>query len=227
MATLEVPLFPLGIVLFPGAPQLLHIFEPRYRQMLADCLEGDQPFGVSFVQATEGQDPVPDPGAVGCLATVRESRLLPDGRSNILAVGGERYVLTALLESDLPYRMARIETFDDEDLAAPQLEELASRARAEFSRFIAGMQALTDRPQEGVPLEAAPQAVSFQIAAVMDLDPQVKQELLELRSTHERLQRLLRMFRPLNNELAQRVTVHRRARGNGKGGQAHDIVKGE
>jgi len=225
MATLEVPLFPLGIVLFPGAPQLLHIFEPRYRQMLADCLESDQPFGVSYVTADGDDDPSPDPGNIGCLATVRESRLLADGRSNILAVGSDRYVLRAYVPTELPYRMARVETFDDDDLTAPQLEELATRARTAFSQFIAGMQALTDRPQESVPLESAPQAVSFQIAAVMDLEPALKQELLELRSTHARLERLLRVFRPLNEELARRVTVHRRARGNGRGGHASDVVK--
>lgn len=227
MATLEVPLFPLGVVMFPGAPQLLHIFEPRYRQMLADCLETEQPFGISYVQAREGEDPAPEVGEVGCLATVRESRLLADGRSNILAVGGDRYVLSAWVPTDLPYRVARVETFDDDDLTAPQLDELATEVRAQFSRFITGMQSLTDRPHEPVPLETTPQAVSFQVAAVMDLEPELKQELLGLRSTHARLARLLRVFRPLNDELAKRVTVHRRARGNGKGGDVRDVVKGE
>jgi Lon protease-like protein len=158
---------------------------------------------------------------------VRESRLLADGRSNILAVGGDRYVLSAWVETDLPYRVARVETFDDDDLTAPQLDELATEVRTQFSRFITGMQSLTDRPHEPVPLETAPQAVSFQVAAVMDLEPELKQELLGLRSTHARLARLLRVFRPLNDELAKRVTVHRRARGNGKGGHVRDVVKGE
>ena len=227
MATLEVPLFPLGIVLFPGTPQLLHIFEPRYRQMLADCLEADAPFGLSFVKPAEGQDPAPPPGTVGCLARVHESRLMPDGRSNILTVGGDRYVLQSYLDTDLPYRMALVETFDDDDLATPQLDELAALARAQFTKFVAGMQTLSDRPQETVTLESAPQAVSFQIAAALDLEGEVKQELLALRSTQDRLQRLLRVFRPLNEELGRRVAVHRRARGNGKGGHHRNVLTGE
>jgi Lon protease-like protein len=224
----EIALFPLpNVVLFPRVRAPLHIFEPRYRQMLADCLEADAPFGLSFVKSAEHQDPAPEPGAVGCLAMVRESRLLPDGRSNILTVGGDRYVLQSYVDTELPYRMALVETFDDEDLNTPQLDELAAQARAQFAKFVAGMQTLSDRPQESVPLESSAQAVSFQIAAALDLEGEVKQELLMLRSTQERLLRLLRVFRPLNEELGQRVAVHRRARGNGKGGQHRDVLTGE
>jgi Lon protease-like protein len=158
---------------------------------------------------------------------VRESRLLPDGRSNILTVGGDRYVLRSYVDSELPYRVALVETFDDEDLNTPQLDELASEARVHFAKFVAGMQALSDRPQEAVPLETSAQAVSFQIAAALDLEAEVKQELLALRSTQERLVRLLRVFRTLNEELAQRVAVHRRARGNGKGGHHRDVLTGQ
>jgi Lon protease-like protein len=226
MATLEVPLFPLGVVLFPGTPQLLHIFEPRYRQMLADCLEGDRRFGLSFAKADPGTDPQPQPGDVGCMASVRESRLLADGRSNILAVGEERYILREYLDRDVPYRVAVVETFDDDDLAAPQVEELATQARAQFLRFVAGMHALTDHPTQAIQLEGPPQATSFQIAATLELEAEIKQELLALRSTHERLQRLLRLLRPLNEELGKRVSVHTRARGNGKGGPTRDVVTG-
>jgi Lon protease-like protein len=226
MATLQVPLFPLGVVLFPGTPQLLHIFEPRYRQMLADCLAGDRRFGLSFVKAGDGTDPQPAPGDVGCVASVRESRMLADGRSNILAVGEERYVLRRYLQTDVPYRMALVETFDDDDLAAPQVEELAGDARAQFARFMAGMHVLSDRPAPSVQLAGSPQAMSFQIAASLELEGEVKQELLELRSTNDRLRRLLRLLRTLNQELARRVSVHTRARGNGKGGPTRDLVTG-
>jgi len=226
MATLEVPLFPLGVVLFPGTPQLLHIFEPRYRQMLADCLEGDRRFGLSFVKPGTGNDPEPRPGDVGCLASVRESRLLPDGRSNILAVGEERYVLREYHRSDVPYRIAAVDTFDDDDLAAPQIDELAAQARAQFARFVSGMRTLSDGPAQALQLDGTPQATSFLIAATLELEVEVKQELLVLRSTHERLQRLLRLLRSLNEELGKRVSVHTRARGNGKGGPTRDVVTG-
>jgi Lon protease-like protein len=226
MATLEVPLFPLGVVLFPGTPQLLHIFEPRYRQMLADCLEGDRRFGLSFVKTEGAVDPEPEPGRVGCVALVRESRMLADGRSNILAVGEERYVLREYVRSRVPYRVAIVETFDDDDLAAPQVDELGAQARAQFAKFISGMHLLSDRPAPPIPLEGSPQAMSFQIAAALELEGEVKQELLELRSTNDRLRRLLRLLRTLNEELGRRVSVHTRARGNGKGGPTRDVVTG-
>lgn len=227
MATLEIPLFPLGVVLFPGTPQLLHIFEPRYRQMLADCLEGDRRFGLSFVRPEAGTDPEPRPGDVGCLAAVHESRMLADGRSNILALGEERYVLREYLRTDLPYRMAVVETFDDDDLTAPQIDEAAVQARAQFARFVAGMQTLSDGPAQSIPLDATPQTLSFQIAATLELEVDVKQEMLVLTSTHERLRRLVRLLRPLNDELERRVAVHTRARGNGKGGPTQDVVTGQ
>lgn len=227
MATLEIPLFPLGVVLFPGTPQLLHIFEPRYRQMLADCLEGDRRFGLSFVKTEGASDPEPQPGDVGCLALVHETRMLADGRSNILAVGEERYILREYLRSEVPYRMARVETFDDDDLAAPQIDELGTQARAEFTRFVEGMHALSDRPGPPVQLEGSPQAMSFTIAATLELEAELKQELLELRSTNDRLRRLLRVLRTLNEELGKRVSVHARARGNGKGGPTQDVATGE
>jgi Lon protease-like protein len=160
------------------------------------------------------------------MASVRESRLLADGRSNILAVGEERYVLREYLERDVPYRVAMVETFDDDDLAAPQVEELATQARAQFAKFVAGMHALSDHPAQGIQLDGPPQATSFQIAATLELETEIKQELLALRSTHERLQRLLRLLRPLNEELGKRVSVHARARGNGKGGPTRDVVTG-
>jgi Lon protease-like protein len=227
MPTLELPVFPLDIVLFPGTPQLLHIFEPRYRQMLADCLEGNRQFGISYVKPDESADDrTPAPGDIGCCAVIRESRLLPDGRSNILVVGAERYVLQALLPTGLPYLVGRVETIEDEDADTPQLDELAAQVRSHFTKFVSGMQTLSDRSPVTLPLDDSPVAISFQVAGALELDAEVKQDLLQGRSTLQRLETLLRMLRPLNDELDQRVTVHRRARGNGRGGKARDVVTG-
>jgi len=228
MSSLELPIFPLGVVLFPGTPQLLHIFEPRYRQMLADCLESSRPFGISYVKSGDGEDPTPSPGAVGCSAVVRQSRLLPDGRSNILAEGEQRYVLQQYVETDLPYRVARVEPFDDDDDAdAPQNVEAATELRTQFARFAAGMETLNDRAAGQPSLARDAKQLSFQVSAALEVDPDVKVELLGLRSTLRRLSHLNRILRPLNEELVRRVEVHVRARTNGRGGATRDIVKGQ
>jgi Lon protease-like protein len=227
MPSLELPIFPLGIVLFPGAPQLLHIFEPRYRQMLADCLEGGRRFGVSYVRTSAEADPAPEPGAVGCSAVVRESRLLPDGRSNILTVGESRYVLLEYVPTDLPYRVARVEPFDDEDADEPEEEAAAVELRNQFARFASGMQALSGRGAEPLELARDPKLLSFQVSAALEVGAEVKLELLALRSTLRRLTHLNRILRPLNEELGRRVEVHGRARTNGRGGATQDIVKGQ
>jgi Lon protease-like protein len=224
MAPLDLPIFPLGIVLFPGTPQLLHIFEPRYRQMLADCLEGDRRFGVAYVRA--GETGQPAPGAVGCSALVRETRLLPDGRSHVLAEGDQRFVLREYLTTDLPYLMARVEPFDDDDGDAPQLAEAAGDARALFARFAHGLQTLSDRNADQLDLARDPRQLSFQIASALEVDADIKVELLGLRSTLRRLNTLSRILRPLNAQLVERVDVHVRSRGNGRGGAIRDIVKG-
>ena len=89
----ELPIFPLPLVLFPGGSQPLHIFEPRYRQMLADCLAGDRRFGIAYVAAPAANiiDTVPSPGDVGCVAVILSSQQLPDGRANIITKGEMRF----------------------------------------------------------------------------------------------------------------------------------------
>ena len=87
----ELPIFPLPVVLFPGMPMPLHIFEPRYRKMLADIRASDNLFGLSYFDSGTSDKDVPPAGHIGCVAEVTETQALPDGRSNVLAVGVVRY----------------------------------------------------------------------------------------------------------------------------------------
>ena len=107
----RLPIFPLSVALFPGNPLPLHIFEPQYRRMLADCLAADRRFGIT--PTSQDPDP-PEPGAVGCVAEVRVNQELPDGRSNIVVVGGSRFVLSHLLDESLPYLVGLVQAFEDD-----------------------------------------------------------------------------------------------------------------
>src|SRR2546429_718879 len=105
----ELPIFPLPIVLFPGAPQPLHIFEPRYRQLLQDCLAGDRRFGIAYVapHPTPRARPLPSPRDLGCVALIPSKQTLPHGRSKIPTVGGRRFVMRSLISSTPPYPVSQ------------------------------------------------------------------------------------------------------------------------
>ena len=102
-----LPLFPLPLVLFPGVHLPLHIFEPRYRRMLADCMAGDRNFGVIFRPEGVREQEIPA-GQVGCVAHVERAEMLPDGRANILVVGTARFALEGFEPTALPYSVGRV-----------------------------------------------------------------------------------------------------------------------
>ena len=226
MPILELPIFPLPLVLFPGASQLLHIFEPRYREMLADCMKGDQRFGISWVDPQGKEDPAPDPGSVGCVAEVRASTALADGRSNILTVGEERYTLLSYLDRQTPYRVGRVETFADHPESHLDTAELTAKVSHEFRAFAAAMSALTDSMSNAPEMAEDPMALSFQVAAALEIEGKLKQELLITRSTRQRLEMLHGILRSVVADLGPRAEVHVRARKNGKGGANASIVQG-
>src|SRR5215207_10963538 len=148
----RLPIFPLQAVLFPGTPLPLHIFEPRYKRMLADCLAADRRFGITPV-TKEGL--LPEVGAVGCIAEVRVNHELPAGRSNIVVLGGSRFVLSQLLEESLPYVVALVQTFDDDPATDPPAEDTSALRRL-FLEYFAGLRQLNDiEPEEPTLAEEA------------------------------------------------------------------------
>jgi ATP-dependent Lon protease len=209
----RLPLFPLPVVLFPGTLLPLHIFEPRYRRMLADCLQGDRRFGITA--ATEGGAP-PQPGAVGCAAEIRLNEELPDGQSNIVVAGGERFVVSRLLEEGTPYALGLVQPFDDEPGTAPD-EERTARLRELFARYAGLVHELGDAAPREAELPEDALALSFHAAAGVDVDTAIKQRLLAERSTVRRVEVLLMVLPSLTAAVERALVVHRRARGNGRG----------
>jgi len=219
----ELPLFPLPIVLFPGVPLPLHIFEPRYREMLSDIRARGNLFGLSYFDPGASEKELPPAGHIGCVAEVTETQALPDGRSNILTVGLVRYRVDAYVEHGDSYLVGRVSYFEDEEEEVGLMER--SREVAEmFMRIARAVRAINDE-RANLPdiSDTEPQRLSFLVAAAMEMESEVKLEMLKLRSTSERLKRLRDMLARAMPGYEERARVHRIARGNGHTGRKVDI----
>jgi len=220
----ELPIFPLALVLFPGVPLPLHIFEPRYRQMLSDVSAGNSLFGVSYFDASTSEKDMPPTGHIGCVAEVSEIQALPDGRSNILTVGIIRYRIEEYVERGEPYLLARVSFFEDEAEDANVLSEGAHEVAETFTRIARAVRIINDE-RASLPniSDTEPQRLSFLVAAAMEVDTGVKQDLLELRSTSERLLRLREMLKQAVASYEERARIHELAKGNGHSGRKIDL----
>jgi Lon protease-like protein len=211
-----LPLFPLPTVLYPGALLPLHNFEPRYREMLADCLEGDRRFGLLAAVAA-------DPGNVGCIASIRVAAPLTDGRSNIVVLGEARFELLEVMASDRPYLLGLVRQFEDVASSAPAAEDLillrqlADRYREVLRILNDGTGREGDWSDDAVPL-------SFEVSALLQAPFEVRLRLLTTRSTAARVRALIDLFPTLLREAGARAEVHLRAPTNGRGGEHHEII---
>ena len=220
----ELPLFPLPVVLFPGVPLPLHIFEPKYRQMLNDIKASNSLFGLSYFDATASANAVPPAGHVGCVAEVTETQSFPDGRSNILTVGVIRYRIDEYVERGDPYLVARVSFFEDDEEDDTLLTDSARDVANTFTRIAQAVRTINDE-RAGLPdiSDTEPQRLSFLVAAAMEIEVDVKQELLELKSTSERLQRLSGMLNRAVASYEERARIHQLAKSNGHSGRKIEL----
>ena len=220
----ELPIFPLALVLFPGVPLPLHIFEPRYRQMLNDVRAGNSLFGVSYFDASTSEKDMPPAGHVGCVAEITETQPMPDGRANILTVGIIRYRIEEYVERADPYLLARVSYFEDDEEDPNLLGESARDVAETFTRIARAVRTINDE-RANLPdiSDTEPQRLSFLVAAAMEVDTDVKQDLLELRSTAERLQRLGEMLERAVTNYEERARIHELAKGNGHSGRRIEL----
>src|ERR1051325_2663963 len=220
----ELPIFPLPVVLFPGMPMPLHIFEERYRKMLADIRAGDNLFGLSYFDASSSDKDMPPAGHVGCVAEVTESQALPDGRSNILAVGVVRYEAESYIERGDSYLVVRPSYFEDEREDEAALTVNSRDAANMFMRVANSIRVMNDE-RGNLPdiSDTDPQKLSFLGAAPMEIESETKQILLELRSTSERLNRLRDLLMGVVGNYEERARLHSIAKGNGHGGKKIEV----
>jgi len=212
----SLPLFPLPLVLFPGAVQPLHIFEARYQRMLADCLAGDREFGILCRPRQLAENEIAS-GTVGCIAHIESTQPLGDGRSNIMVMGTARFIFCQFIDDDAPYHMGLVDVLEEPEMAPGPLTPLATRVRDAFSRVGHAAREMQDDPSPLPELPDDPSMLSFAVAQYIDLDLADKQRLLTAMAVDERLRQLDAILSPLVGELEERAQVHGRAKGNGKG----------
>ncbi len=220
----QLPLFPLPLVLFPNVPLPLHIFEERYRRMLADVRLSNNLFGLSYFDLNTATNTRPPVGHVGCVAEVVESKLLPDGRSNVLTLGLIRYRVTAYVELGDPYLVGEVEFFADDAEDELLLAERARTVAKLFTRIARSVRQLNDDRAALPDLpDAEPETLSFLVAAAMELDNETKQSLLELRSGRERLERISKLLAQVVGGYEDRARAHTTAKRNGHGKRPPDL----
>lgn len=204
--SLEVlPLFPLEVVLFPGMPLPLHIFEPRYQLMIRHCREERREFGVILARK-EGLV------RVGCSAEiVKVVKEYEDGRSDILTVGRRRFRLEQVFD-ELPHLQGRVEPLPDEE-PAPS-DPASSRRLLELYDEAFGL--LYGR-QPGVAEAGGELSLSFRIATELPFDLEARQQLLELLSEAERQQVLAARLEAWVPQLKHARRLKQKAAGNGRG----------
>lgn len=202
IAVRELPLFPLPeVVLFPGRPLPLHIFEFRYRMMMNTILEDDQRFGVLMIDPSSGEI-----AKVGCCAEVVRYQRLPDDRMKLLSLGQQRFRLLEIIR-EKPYRVGLVEWIEDQP-TSQDLRPLAKEVTQLLTDVVHLSAKLTDQKIE-LPddLPIFPLELSYWVAGNLYGVANEQQILLEMQNTVERLQREIEILSSTRSHLAARTAL--------------------
>ena len=184
----DLPLFPLHAVLFPEMPLPLHIFEPRYREMIMRCREDNSPFGITLIGSGDETGAEAMPHQIGTTARITQYEELPDGRMYILVLGETRFQITRTHHNQ-PFLSAAVKPFGDEIRDAKKLKETAATVSELFKTYLQRLLAMTGQSLSGLQLPREPENLAYAIASVLQVPLPEKQSLLEMTVTEDRLTR--------------------------------------
>jgi Lon protease-like protein len=198
----ELGLFPLNLVLLPGEQAPLHIFEPRYRELIGECLEEGREFGLVLAD----DDGMREIGTRAGVIEVLDR--FPDGRLNVVVEGRDRIRLLEITEGR-SFATAAVTEVEDDAGESPSDEEV-EECLAAYERVLSAAEAELEE------LDLSADSIAYQIAARVDLGTEVKQGLLELRSERERVVRLAPMLNRAADVVEREREIRERASGNGR-----------
>ena len=198
----DIPLFPLNVVLMPGTPLPLHIFEERYKQMVNECLDSGMEFGMVLADESGTR-------RVGCTARIVELvQRYDDGRLVILVEGSRRFRLKNILAGKL-YYMGDVEYLEDEP--GEDITSLAEECVALLERVI---EAATEG-SVGIEIESAYRNLSFAIAGRIEFDVETRQQILELPTERRRLEKIKELLTEAADRLEREHQARKKAERNG------------
>ena len=215
---MEIPIFPLpNVVFFPHTLLPLHVFEPRYRQMLADCLAGERRLAVVLLKPGWEEDYYGRPAvhSVAGAGEIIQSEMLPDGRSNIVLRGLGRVVIDEEVSSPNPYRIASVSWLDDvypprgEEALDPQIERLRQMCGKLLSTLPQPVPGLVELLIDRGP----PGAFADRVSSLVVNETEARQRLLELNDVERRMMEVIGHVEGLLRRM-ERGTPGARARWN-------------
>ncbi len=201
-STVILPLFPLNMVLFPEMPLPLHIFEERYKAMIGNCLQRNEPFGVVLIKSGREVGSAAEPFNTGTTARVLRSELLDEGRMNIMTKGELRFEILEVTQQ-MPHVEARVRFLDEP--VGEGFAGLTSELTEEYSKMVRSLTALSGGYASQVTIPDDPVQLSYAIAGSLELPAPVRQELLEAPTASDRLNRLLPLLRRGNHALQEEI----------------------
>ncbi len=183
----ELPLFPLNTVLFPGMPLPLHIFEPRYREMIGFCSENETPFGVVLIKEGTEVGEAATPFDVGTMARIVGLDRMQDGRMNIVTVGTRRFRLVGYSTAKKPYIVGDVEPLVDDRATSGESAGLINEVAALARRYVALVQAALEQDLTPIQLPDNAEEMSYVVGGTLRIHNPERQRLLETTSTAQRL----------------------------------------
>ncbi len=208
-----LPIFPLDTVLFPGLPLQLHIFEPRYQEMIGHCIQTDTPFGVVLIKrGREAQGPLAEPHEVGCSAQVIHKERLANERFNITAMGKERFRIVEL-DTSGAYLVGTVEKLPLTNLKPIMLRDTGRRLRPWVQEYLTILAENTDVRLDAQNLPTSPITLAYLAASVVQTPPHQQQHLLEINNAETLLTGLLQLYRKETALLRELMARERQNKG--------------
>jgi Lon protease-like protein len=208
---MELPLFPLNSVLFPGTTLPLHIFEERYKLMIGRCLESKSPFGVLLIRSGNEVGEVAEPFEMGTTARIVRVQHLDEGRMNLVCLGEQRFRLSRSV-SETPYLVGEVELLQSTDAEGAEVKDLADTVAALFGEYYRLYLAVSNQWTRQIAMpEAAGELADF-VASRLAVSTWTKQQLLEELSVRRRLEMEMETLSEAIREMTPKVDSARAQR---------------